>query len=177
MFLYHSNPSNHPENRFIKCSSFYLPKSWRCLTMHHEYVRFMLHLLKSGREGEGLGLLFLNFLDPPLDIRWYTTRGSCITRTYFKLVQQDLLTCLSWLFYISGVFVNLFFLAYLISPKFCHRFVGYLEEEAVKTYTHCLEVHLTQTFSLCSACRTKIMTLRLLGESNEWKKSGITINY
>ena len=39
-----------------------------------------------------------------------------------------------------GVFVNLFFLAYLISPKFCHRFVGYLEEEAVKTYTHCLEV-------------------------------------
>ncbi|XP_020617067.1 alternative oxidase, mitochondrial-like [Orbicella faveolata] len=39
----------------------------------------------------------------------------------------------------QGVFVNLFFLAYLISPKFCHRFVGYLEEEAVKTYTHCLE--------------------------------------
>ena len=40
----------------------------------------------------------------------------------------------------SGTFVNLFFLAYLISPKFCHRFVGYLEEEAVKTYTHCIEV-------------------------------------
>jgi len=39
----------------------------------------------------------------------------------------------------QGVFVNLFFLAYLMSPKFCHRFVGYLEEEAVKTYTHCLE--------------------------------------
>lgn len=27
---------------------------------------------------------------------------------------------------------------YLISPKHCHAFVGYLEEEAVKTYTHCL---------------------------------------
>lgn len=39
----------------------------------------------------------------------------------------------------QGTFVNLFFLAYLISPKFCHRFVGYLEEEAVKTYTHCIE--------------------------------------
>ena len=26
--------------------------------------------------------------------------------------------------------------AYLISPKSCHAFVGYLEEEAVKTYTH-----------------------------------------
>lgn len=40
---------------------------------------------------------------------------------------------------LQGIFVNLFFLAYLISPKFCHRFVGYLEEEAVKTYTFCLE--------------------------------------
>lgn len=27
------------------------------------------------------------------------------------------------------------FVAYLISPKTCHRFVGYLEEEAVLTYT------------------------------------------
>ena len=28
---------------------------------------------------------------------------------------------------------------YLISPKFAHRFVGYLEEEAVHTYTKCIE--------------------------------------
>ncbi|XP_033105835.1 alternative oxidase, mitochondrial-like isoform X2 [Anneissia japonica] len=35
----------------------------------------------------------------------------------------------------QGIFVNIFFVAYLISPCFCHRFVGYLEEEAVKTYT------------------------------------------
>ena len=27
------------------------------------------------------------------------------------------------------------FLTYLISPKFCHRFVGCLEEQAVHTYT------------------------------------------
>ena len=40
----------------------------------------------------------------------------------------------------SGVFVNLFFIAYILSPRFCHRFVGYLEEEAVKTYTYCLKV-------------------------------------
>lgn len=39
-----------------------------------------------------------------------------------------------------GAFVSMFWLAYVISPQFCHRFVGYLEEEAVKTYTHCLEV-------------------------------------
>jgi len=35
----------------------------------------------------------------------------------------------------QGVFTNFFFFCYLISPAFCHRFVGYLEEEAVKTYT------------------------------------------
>lgn len=32
-----------------------------------------------------------------------------------------------------------FFLTYLLSPKICHRFVGFLEEEAVVTYTRCLE--------------------------------------
>ncbi|KAF0713190.1 Aste57867_4467 [Aphanomyces stellatus] len=33
----------------------------------------------------------------------------------------------------------MFFLTYLISPKTCHRFVGYLEEEAVHTYTAMVE--------------------------------------
>ncbi|EGW32384.1 inducible alternative oxidase 2 [Spathaspora passalidarum NRRL Y-27907] len=36
----------------------------------------------------------------------------------------------------QGVFANIFFLCYLANPRFCHRFVGYLEEEAVSTYTH-----------------------------------------
>ena len=35
----------------------------------------------------------------------------------------------------QGVFFNLFFIAYVLSPRTCHRFVGYLEEEAVLTYT------------------------------------------
>ena len=35
----------------------------------------------------------------------------------------------------QGVFFNAMFVAYLISPRTCHRFVGYLEEEAVVTYT------------------------------------------
>lgn len=35
----------------------------------------------------------------------------------------------------QGIFYNLYFLSYLLSPKICHRFVGYLEEEAVHTYT------------------------------------------
>ncbi|RDB17903.1 Alternative oxidase, mitochondrial [Hypsizygus marmoreus] len=38
----------------------------------------------------------------------------------------------------QGVFYNLFFLSYLVSPKTCHRFVGHLEEEAVLTYTRCI---------------------------------------
>jgi hypothetical protein len=35
----------------------------------------------------------------------------------------------------QGVFFNSLFIAYLISPRTCHRFVAYLEEEAVLTYT------------------------------------------
>jgi hypothetical protein len=38
----------------------------------------------------------------------------------------------------QGIFCNLFFFSYLISPTYCHRMVGYLEEEAVRTYTHLL---------------------------------------
>ena len=32
-------------------------------------------------------------------------------------------------------FGSLFFLSYVASPAFCHRFVGYIEEEACSTYT------------------------------------------
>jgi ubiquinol oxidase len=39
----------------------------------------------------------------------------------------------------QGVFFNGFFLAYIISPRTCHRFVGYLEEEATLTYTREIE--------------------------------------
>ncbi|KAI1383450.1 alternative oxidase [Hypoxylon trugodes] len=35
----------------------------------------------------------------------------------------------------QGVYFNGLFITYLISPKLTHRFVGYLEEEAVHTYT------------------------------------------
>lgn len=37
------------------------------------------------------------------------------------------------------IFTGAFSVTYLISPNFCHRFVGYLEEQAVITYTHILE--------------------------------------
>ncbi|XP_042508960.1 ubiquinol oxidase 2, mitochondrial-like [Macadamia integrifolia] len=42
-------------------------------------------------------------------------------------------------FAVQGVFFNAYFLGYLISPKFAHRVVGYLEEEAIHTYTEFLK--------------------------------------
>jgi len=38
----------------------------------------------------------------------------------------------------QGIFYNLFFVLYLISPKSAHRVVGYFEEEAVYSYTEYL---------------------------------------
>jgi len=40
----------------------------------------------------------------------------------------------------QGLILPFYSIGYLISPKFCHSFVGYLEEEAVKTYTQMLEL-------------------------------------
>lgn len=39
----------------------------------------------------------------------------------------------------QGVYFNGLFFAYLIAPRTCHRFVGYLEEEAVLTYTRVIK--------------------------------------
>ncbi|CCE83975.1 Piso0_004572 [Millerozyma farinosa CBS 7064] len=58
--------------------------------------------------------------------------------TFMKLGRPSWFTKL--IVYIGqGVFCNLFFFAYLVNPKYCHRFVGYLEEEAVSTYSHLLD--------------------------------------
>ena len=39
----------------------------------------------------------------------------------------------------QAFFLTTYNILYMISPKFSHRFVGYLEEEAVHTYTKCIE--------------------------------------
>ena len=39
----------------------------------------------------------------------------------------------------QGVFFNLYFFMYLISPRTCHRIVGYFEEQAIISYTEYLE--------------------------------------
>lgn len=38
----------------------------------------------------------------------------------------------------QGLFYNVYFFLYLFAPKTAHRIVGYLEEEAVTSYTHYL---------------------------------------
>uniref|UniRef100_A0A5B7AFU2 Ubiquinol oxidase n=1 Tax=Davidia involucrata TaxID=16924 RepID=A0A5B7AFU2_DAVIN len=40
---------------------------------------------------------------------------------------------------VQGVFFNAFFVLYLFSPKLAHRVVGYLEEEAIHSYTEYLK--------------------------------------
>ncbi|KAL4481342.1 hypothetical protein ABPG72_010495 [Tetrahymena utriculariae] len=41
-------------------------------------------------------------------------------------------------------YVALFSILYFFYPRVCHRIVGYLEEEAVKTYTHSIETALKE---------------------------------
>ncbi|KMT11487.1 hypothetical protein BVRB_5g108110 [Beta vulgaris subsp. vulgaris] len=42
-------------------------------------------------------------------------------------------------FAVQGVFFNAYFVAYIVSPKLAHRIVGYLEEEAIHSYTEFLK--------------------------------------
>ena len=40
---------------------------------------------------------------------------------------------------VQGVFFNAYFVLYVLSPKLAHRVVGYLEEEAIHSYTEYLK--------------------------------------
>lgn len=86
-------------------------QSLRTMKRDHGWI----HTLLEEAENERMHLLVALELKQP----------SWIVRTLVLLTQ--------------GIFVNLFFITYLFSPRYCHRFVGYLEEEAVKTYTRLLE--------------------------------------
>ena len=73
--------------------------------------RGLIHYLLEEAENERTHLfLFMNFKNPGYFFR------ACIALA-------------------QAAFWNFYFISYLISPKFCHRFVGYLEEEAVHTYS------------------------------------------
>ncbi|CUM62591.1 uncharacterized protein PRCAT00000143001 [Priceomyces carsonii] len=58
--------------------------------------------------------------------------------TFIKLGDPSWFTRLV-IYFGQGIFCNVFFLCYLINPRYCHRFVGYLEEEAVSTYSHLIK--------------------------------------
>lgn len=45
-------------------------------------------------------------------------------------------------------YVALFSVSYMFFPRVSHRIVGYLEEEAVKTYTHMIEVIETENSAI-----------------------------
>ena len=77
--------------------------------------RGRIHLLLEEAENERSHLMWAVQLNQP----------GIVTRTMILLAQ--------------GIAVNAYFFAYLFSPRGCHRFVGYLEEEAVKTYTGAID--------------------------------------
>ena len=75
-------------------------RSLRTMQRDHGWIH---HLLEES-ENERIHLfIFLHLLRPGM-----------ITRFMVPLAQ--------------GIFFNSYFLTYLIAPKYCHRFVGYLEE-------------------------------------------------
>ena len=57
--------------------------------------------------------------------------------TFIKIAQPSRLERLL-IVLVQGAFYNFFFLLYLVSPRTAHRVVGYLEEEAVYSYTEYL---------------------------------------
>ena len=72
--------------------------------------RGIIHHLLEESENERTHLfIFLNFKNPHF---------------LFKL----------WIAASQAIFWNFYFICYFFAPKFSHRFVGYLEEEAVHTY-------------------------------------------
>ncbi|KAL7256781.1 hypothetical protein ACSBR1_010681 [Camellia fascicularis] len=58
--------------------------------------------------------------------------------TFMEVTKPRWYEC-ALMFTVQGVFFNAYFLAYLISPKLAHRVVGYLEEEAIHSYTEFLK--------------------------------------
>jgi ubiquinol oxidase len=57
----------------------------------------------------------------------------------FLSVHKPSLLVRSLVLLAQGVMTNGLFLTYLIAPRWVHRFVGYLEQEAVHTYTNCIK--------------------------------------
>ena len=58
----------------------------------------------------------------------------------FREIAQPSLLTKAAVFFSQIIAWNAFFSFYMIAPKACHRFVGYIEEEAVHTYTGAIDL-------------------------------------
>jgi ubiquinol oxidase len=58
--------------------------------------------------------------------------------TFIKIAQPTKLERIIVLV-VQGIYFSLYALLYMISPRTCHRIVGYMEEEAVVSYTQYLQ--------------------------------------
>lgn len=65
--------------------------------------------------------------------RGMQTETQLLTDSTFMTISQPTIFTRALVLAAQGVFYNAFFLTYLCSPKTAHRFVGALEEEAVRT--------------------------------------------
>ncbi|RUS20232.1 alternative oxidase-domain-containing protein [Endogone sp. FLAS-F59071] len=90
----------------------------------------MLRHLKSLRRIEHDGGWIIHLLHEAENERMHLL-------TWMKLLKPSKLDRLLVLA-VQGIFFNGYFIFYLISPRTAHRFAGYLEEQAVISYTHFL---------------------------------------
>jgi hypothetical protein len=123
---YDARPGGMTEDKYLTRAVFLetvagVPGMVASMVRHFESLRLMrrdngwIHSLLAEAENERMHLL--TFLE--------LKRPGALMRGAVLLTQ--------------GVFFNAFFAAYLLAPSLCHRFVGFLEEEAVRTYTRMIE--------------------------------------
>jgi len=97
-----------------------VPPMMACMVRHLQSLRLMrrdsgwIHTLFEEAENERMHLMIALSLRNP--------------GTFFRLAVMTT----------QAGFCFFYFLLYIVAPRVCHRFVGYLEEEAVKTYTSIL---------------------------------------
>lgn len=133
------------ESQWVRLSPCFIP----CLLLLTEYaqlVRFVFLETVAGIPGAVAGgLRHLHSIRRfKLDQGWiktlleesYNERMHLLT--FLEMYKPGRLMRLM-VFATQGIFYNTMFVGYLLSPSFCHRLVGYLEDEAVGTYTKCLD--------------------------------------
>ena len=76
----------------------------------------------------------------------------------------------------QAFFFNFYAMMYFISPKFSHRFVGYLEEEAVHTYTECIRMIDEGKLPLWQAKKAPDFAIEYYGLDHSAKMRDVLLN-